>query len=76
MQDEVSLVLTKNEALVLFEFLSRYSESDRLDIVDQAEQRVLWNLTGYLEKILAEPFLSEWSDILEKSQGMLRDEVV
>lgn len=31
-----------NEALVLFEFLSRYSDTQQLVIEDQAEQRVLW----------------------------------
>ena len=40
----VSLDFSEDEALVLFDFLTRYGESDRLEIADQAEQRVLWNL--------------------------------
>jgi hypothetical protein len=33
----VSVELSSDEALVLFDLLTRYSESDRLEIVDQAE---------------------------------------
>lgn len=38
---EVHITLTGDEALVLFELLRRYSDSDQLNIVDQAEQRAL-----------------------------------
>lgn len=48
-EDTVTLTLTPNEALVLFEFLSRYTDDGTLSIVDQAEQRVLWDLLAGLE---------------------------
>jgi hypothetical protein len=39
-----------DEALVLFEFLSRFSDTDELRVEDQAEQRALSNLCCLLEK--------------------------
>lgn len=51
--------LSHDEALVLFEWLSRTDEltNDFGDLVeDQAEQRALWNLTCLLEWVLVEPF--------------------
>ena len=54
--DEVEIKLTKDEALVLFDFMSRFSNEDKLSIQDQSEERALWNLTCVLEKELTEPF--------------------
>ncbi len=54
-QDAVCLSLSQAEALVLFEFLSRYSRTNTLDIVDQAEQRILWDVCSELERVLVEP---------------------
>jgi hypothetical protein len=39
----VQISLTADEALVLFEFLSRFEKSNELSIVDQAEERALSN---------------------------------
>jgi len=71
--DEVTINLTKDEALVLFEFLSRFSDEDRLSIKDQAEQRALWNLTCVFEKALSEPFSNDWPQIIEGARSRLRD---
>jgi hypothetical protein len=48
-EHSISINLTPDEALVLFEFVWRYSEEDRLAVIDQAEQRVLWDLCCMLE---------------------------
>jgi hypothetical protein len=72
--DEVDIKLTKDEALVLFEFLSRFSDEDRLSIKDQAEQRALWNLTCLFEKALVEPFSENWPEIISSARKRLRDE--
>ena len=40
----VEISLAADEALVLFELLSRFADSGALTIVEQAEQRALWNL--------------------------------
>lgn len=73
--ENVQIEITKDEALVLFEFLSRFSETATFEIEDQAEERALWNLTCVLEKILVEPFHPDYLDIIKAARDRLRDEV-
>jgi len=73
MESTVRIDLAQNEALVLFDFLSRFSHSDKLEIVDQAEHRVLWNLCCNLERVLTEPFLESYSSELKKARDEIRD---
>jgi hypothetical protein len=70
---KVQIELTGDEALVLFDLLSRYSDSESLVIEDQAEQRALWNLFGVLEKQLAEPLRLEYVELLQRARERLRD---
>lgn len=72
--DDVKAVLAKNEAIVLFEFLQRFSDTDELKIVDAAEEQVLWKLCGIFEKQLSEPFDSAYPEILEAARQKLRGE--
>ncbi len=72
---EVEIKLTKDEALVLFDFVSRFSNDDKLIIQDQAEERALLNLTCVLEKQLAEPFSPDWKKIIEAAKNRLRDDI-
>jgi len=70
---EVHLRLTPDEALVLFEFLSRYGDTDDLRVEDQAEQRALWNLCCVLEKELREPFDPDYVKLVQSARDRLRD---
>ncbi|WP_421764860.1 hypothetical protein [Ekhidna sp.] len=70
----MNIELSNEEALVLFELLSRISNADtKLDFVDQAEQRVLWNLEAELEKQLTVPLLTNYKEQLEAARNELRD---
>ena len=76
-QDEVVLGLSHDEALVLFDWLTRTDERTNgfRDLVDdQAEQRALWNLTALLERVLIEPFSAQYRDLVEQARDSLRDE--
>ncbi len=73
-QTEMLIPVTQDEAIVLFEFLQRYSGSNKLTIDDQAEQRALWNLCCTFEKFLTAPFEKNYSEILEEARKRLRDE--
>jgi len=73
-QQHLQLELSSDEALVLFEFVSRFSESDRLAIADQAEARALWNLRCLLQKQLVEPFLPDYTLLLQRARDRVRDE--
>ena len=74
MSKKVTLEISNDEALILHDLLCRINDKDdSLEFEDQAEQRVLWNLECVLEKILAEPFDSNYSEILEKARSRVRD---
>ena len=73
-QKPINLSLTNDEAIVIFEFLSRFSETDKLSIEHQSEQRILWNLTNSLEKELAEPFGNNYKETLNKARENIEDQ--
>jgi len=73
--DETTIKLNKDEALVLFEFLSRINDKELKEIFeDQAEQKILWILEGQLEKQLVEPFKPDYNDIIREARNKIRDE--
>ncbi|HSQ56911.1 MAG TPA: hypothetical protein VLM40_14315 [Gemmata sp.] len=69
----VGLTLTNDEALVLFEFLSRFLDTNELKIEDQAEQRALWNLQCLLESRLVEILLPNYRELVDQARNRLRD---
>jgi hypothetical protein len=73
-QQKINLTITKNEALVLFEFLARFNQSKYSDIFeDQAEQKTLWILEGQLERQLVEPFRPDYKTIINEARNNIRD---
>ena len=72
----VTVRLTSDEALVLFEWLHRTDRTtDFADIVeDQAEQRVLWNLICVLEREIPELHEPNYHQLLAAARDRLRDE--
>jgi hypothetical protein len=73
-QQNINLAVTKDEALVLFEFLARFNQTDYSEIFeDQAEQKTLWILEGQLEKQLMEPFAPNYKDIINEARNKIRD---
>ena len=76
----VTVSFTKDEALVLFEWLHRREDLgldslEALGCVDQAEQRVIWDLSAVLESTLAEPLRSDYLELVEAARARLRDPV-
>ena len=70
MSEKVKIELSKEEAIVLFEYLARVNENDALDktFEHKAEQRVIWNLEATFEKVLAEPFKSDYKKIVDDAK--------
>jgi len=69
-KQKINLTITDNEALVLFEFLARFNQSEHADIFeDQAEQKILWILEGQLEKQLVEPFRPDYKDLIREARN-------
>jgi hypothetical protein len=72
--EKVNIELSNSEALILFEFLSRFRDNEKLEIVDQAEERVLWDILSDLETKLTDPFKPNYLELLEKARNEVRDE--
>ena len=72
-KEQIAIKLSSLEAIVLFEFLSRFSNEGKLELIDQAEERVLWNICADLESILVEPFMENYHELLTKAREAVRD---
>jgi len=73
MAEQVTLALSRDEAIVFFEWLTRFNSKEGQRFEDQAEQRVLWNLQASLESTLTEPFKPDYAQILEAARLRVRD---
>jgi hypothetical protein len=69
----ITIKLTNKEALVLFEFLSRFDDENAYAFADQAEQRVLWSMEGMLEKQLVEILSPDYLRFLKEAREQVRD---
>ena len=65
----VPISLTPAEALVLFEWLSRWQESEQFSIIHPSEERVLWDLTAQLERQLVEPIQPDYTTKLNDARN-------
>ena len=72
----VKIELKHNEALVIFEFLSRFNETGKLEIIDAGESQALNNLLCYIEKQSEDPapFQKNYHDLVKKARASLRYE--
>jgi hypothetical protein len=69
-----SLSLTNDEAIVLFEWLSRFNAEKHPELFeDQAEERVLYDLEAVLEKVIDETFRDDYKDILYEARRRVRN---
>ncbi len=71
---DVTITLTDDEALVLFEFLARFSDTDLLGTKDQSEQRALWNLHCLLERQIVASFAPNYHELLMSARDRIRDD--
>jgi len=67
----ITLDLTRDQALVFFDWLTRESESDGPSVGHQAEQDVLWVLEGQLEKSLVEPLKADYTELVQRARARL-----
>jgi len=69
--DGYALQVSADEALVLFDFLSRFSDTDKLTVEHPSEEQALWNLCCILETELVEPFKPNYLELLQKARSAL-----
>lgn len=69
----MNIEISKDEALVLYDFLYRSNQNNTIVFEDQAEQRVLWNLQTELEKHLLEPSFPNYLELVEEARNRVRN---
>jgi hypothetical protein len=71
----VAIYMTHDEALVLNDFLQRgfNAGDDYSQIEDQAELRVLWDITAILESWLSAPLAPDYQERLAAARAVVRD---
>ena len=62
--DTIQLTMTRNEALVLFEWLASFETKGAQLAIDEAEQTVLWGVESQLEKALHEILSPDYDKLL------------
>lgn len=71
-ETKVSIELTADEALVLFEWLARFNEKVDAAFEDEAEQRVLFDLESKLESSLTAPLEPNYQALLATARSRVR----
>ena len=71
MNDSVTLRLSRDEALVLFEFFARFDQDDEFRLRSNAEFVAFMKVAGQLEKALPQPFQSNYQQLLADASGRL-----
>jgi hypothetical protein len=68
MVDIVSIKIERHVALVLCEFLSRFTRSEEFWEEERPEMVALWTLLGSLESILVEPFDPKYQELVQHAR--------
>lgn len=77
--EDFTIKLTKEQRLVLFEFLCRIidDEEDEWNEIlyqDKSEWKVLLKIQGQLESVLVEPFMSNYAELVEEARKKVRED--
>jgi hypothetical protein len=70
----VTISLTHDQALVLFEWLSREDGKHTLPTEHQAELNVLWEIEAQLERALVEPLEPDYAALVSAARERLISE--
>jgi hypothetical protein len=68
MSDAVTVQLTPDEAIVLFEYFARFQESDEWCLRNNAEYIAFSRIAATLESTLVAPFQSDYLDQLDRAR--------
>ncbi len=69
----MALELSKEQALVFYEWLSKFNGAEGRQFDDQAEERVLWDIEAMLESTLVEPFDPRYEELVANARQAVRD---
>jgi hypothetical protein len=71
MDSDINLKITRDEALVLFEFFARFSERDEFTLRNTAEYLSFQTIAAQLDRELVEPFDPAYEDLLVAARNRL-----
>jgi hypothetical protein len=71
MSESIAITMSRDEALVLFEFFSRFEETDNFTLRHNAEFLAFSRMSAQLDKALVEPFQSNYSELLHEAQNRI-----
>ncbi|NLF32442.1 MAG: hypothetical protein GX591_16320 [Planctomycetes bacterium] len=67
-QDEIAMRISRNEALVFFEWLAKVEPMGTTVFQHPSEEKVLWKLQGQLESVLEELFAPNYTEIVAEAR--------
>lgn len=71
-KEKINIKLSKDEAIVLFEWISSVDfDSFKGIFNDDSERKVLFDILSNLEDVLTEPFLENYKKLLKESRRRL-----
>lgn len=73
-KDIVILKLSNDQALVLFEWLTKQDERGTFTFDHKSERQVMWAIQGQLEKSLTEPFADDYLTKLAEARAKIISE--
>lgn len=68
MSEDIAIRLSRDEALVLFEFFSRFDDTDDFTLRHNAEYLAFSRFSAQLDKALVEPFRPEYAELLRAAR--------
>ena len=71
MNEAIGITLSRDEALVLFEFFARFDEKDDFTMRNIAEYLALMRISTQLDKALVEPFKPNYIELLNAARERL-----
>lgn len=70
-KDDVTVVLSRQQALVLWSFLNRCDDEGEYLFQHPAEQRAVWDLELLIQPQLPEVTSADYGDLLEEARAKL-----
>jgi len=71
--NDYALIISEDEAVVLFKFFHRFDESDKLEFTHPAEYIALMKIAGQIDKISPEFFDQEYESLLESARQRIAE---
>ena len=71
--NKYNLNINEDEAIVLFEFFSRFDETDKLEFKHPAEYLALQKLSGQIDKTTSAMFKPEYIKLLSEARSRIAE---